>query len=101
MPKSFSEDHQMEWKNRVEEQSQSGLSINKWCQQKQIPSTTFHYWKEKFSPKTFQKSSFSELHMKCPSVVSLQARGIHIRMGSDCDLNLRRQLFALFAEGSC
>jgi hypothetical protein len=76
-------------------------SIHKWCQQNQIPQTTFHYWKEKFSPKQLQKSSFAELNIKRGSAISLQAPGLYIRLGSDCDPSLRKQLFALFGEMAC
>jgi hypothetical protein len=101
MPNPASEDKQLEWKNLVEEQSQSGLSIQKWCLQKQIRPSTFYYWKDKFFPKQLQKSSFTELNIKRPDAISLQVRGLCIRIGSDCDPHLRKQLFALFSEASC
>jgi hypothetical protein len=101
MPHPASEDKQLEWKTRIEQQRQSGLSIEKWCLQHQIRPYNFHYWKEKLFPKQLQKSSFTELNMRRSDAISLQARGLHIRMGSDCDPHLRKQLFALFAGLSC
>ena len=101
MPKSKSEDQRLEWKHLIEEQRQSGLSIEKWCKQKQIRSHIFYYWKDRLFPKSLQKTSFTELNMKRPDAVSLQARGIYIRIGIDCDLHLRKQLFSLFSEVSC
>ncbi len=101
MPIQASEEKQLEWKNIIEQQRQSGLSIDKWCRQNQIAPHNFHYWRDKLFPKSLQKSSFTELNMRRPDAISLQARGIYIRMGNDCDLNLRKQLFALFAEVSC
>lgn len=101
MAKPASEDKKLEWKNLIEQQRQSGLSVEKWCRQFQIPPYTFRYWKEKLFSKLFQKTSFTELNMKRPGAISLQAPGIYIRIGSDCDLNLRKQLFALLAEVSC
>ena len=101
MPVPASEEKQLEWKNIIEQQRQSGLSIDKWCRQNQTSPHNFRYWKYKLFPKSFQKSSFTELSMRRSDAVSLQARGIYIRMGSDCNLNLRKQLFALFAEVSC
>ena len=77
------------------------LTTPKWCRQNQISPHNFRYWKDKLFPKSLQKSSFTELNMRRPDAVSLQARGIYIRVGSDCDLHLRKQLFALFAEVSC
>ena len=96
-----SEEKKLEWKNLIEQQRQSGLSVDKWCQQFQIRPSTFQYWKDKLFPKHLQKSSFTELNLKRPDAISLQGRGVYIRLGRDCDLNLRKQLFALFAEGAC
>ena len=101
MPIASSEEKQLEWKTLIEQQRQSGLSIEKWCRQNQILPHNFHYWKEKLFPRQLQKTSFAELSMKRPDAVSLQARGLYIRMGSDCDPGLRKQLFALFAGLSC
>ena len=101
MPSPASENKQLEWKNLIEQQRQSDLSIEKWCQQNQIQSHTFHYWKDKLFPRQLQKSSFTELNMKRPDAISLQARGLHVRIGSDCDPHLRKQLFAIFAGLSC
>ena len=101
MPIPTSEEKKLEWNNLIERQRQSGLSIDKWCLQNQIGPSSFQYWKNKLFPRQLQKSSFAELNMKRPDAISLQGRGIYVRMGSDCDLNLRKQLFALFAEGLC
>lgn len=101
MPRPSSEEKKLEWKNLIEQQSQSDLSIEKWCRQRQIQAHTFHYWKDKLFPKTLQKDSFTELSIKRPDAISLQARGLYVRMGSDCNPVLRKQLFALFAEATC
>lgn len=102
MPKPSSEEKKLEWKNLIEQQRQSDLSIEKWCRQHQIQAHTFHYWKDKLLPKMpLQKSSFAELNIKRPDAISLQTRGLYVRMGSDCDPYLRKQLFALFAEAKC
>lgn len=56
MPIAASEDKQLEWKNLIEQQRQSGLSVDKWCLQNQIRPSTFQYWKDKLFPKRLQKS---------------------------------------------
>ncbi|HLB52479.1 MAG TPA: hypothetical protein VJK48_02070 [Chlamydiales bacterium] len=101
MPKPLSEEKKLEWKNLIEQQRQSDLSIEKWCRQFQIHPHTFHYWKEKLFPKPLQKTSFTELNIKRSDAISLQACGISIRIGSDCDPILRKQIFALFAGDLC
>lgn len=101
MPIPASEDKRLEWRNLIEQQRQSGLSIEKWCLQNQIRPHAFHYWKDKLFPRQLQKSNFTELNMKRFDAISLQAKGLYVRMSSDCDPNLRKQLFALFAGLSC
>jgi len=101
MPRPASEDAKREWTNLIEQQRKSGLSIEKWCLQHQIRPHTFHYWKEKLLAKSLQTTSFTELNVKRPDAITLQACGIHIRIGGDCNPNLRKQIFALFSEGSC
>ena len=101
MPKPTSPEKQLEWKNLIEQQCQSGLSIDKWCLQNQIRPHTFQYWRDKLFPRQLQKSSFAELNMKRPDAISLQAQGLYVRMGRDCDPHLRKQLFAIFAGLPC
>ena len=101
MPIPTSEEKQLEWKNLIEKQRQSVFSIEKWCLQNQIRPYIFHYWKSKFFPKPLQKSSFTELNVKHADMLSLQARGLYVRMSNDCDPHLRKQLLALFAELPC
>ena len=100
MPKQFSENKKLEWKSLIEQQRQSGLSVRSWCQKQNLIPNTFHYWKEKLFPKELQTTSFVELKAR-PDEVSLQTRGLHIRVGSDCDPVLRKQLLALFVEAAC
>ncbi len=101
MPKSLPENKKLKWKNLIEEQRQSGLSIKKWCQQQNLVPNTFHYWKSRLLSRELQASSFVELKVKQPDEVSLQTRGLLIRLGGDCDPVLRKQLFTLFAEATC
>lgn len=101
MPIPASEEKQLEWKNLIEQQRQSTLSVKKWCQQNQIRHSTFQYWKEKLCPKHLHKNSFAELNTKHRNTISLEAQGLYVRMDSDCDSHLRKQLFAIFAALSC
>jgi hypothetical protein len=101
MPKSLSENKKLKWRSLIEEQRQSGLSIKKWCQQQNLVPNTFHYWKSRLLSKELQTSSFVELQVKRPNEISLQTRGLYIRLSSDCDPVLRKELLALFAEAAC
>ena len=100
MPKQFSEDKKLEWKSLIEEQRQSGLSVRSWCQKQKLVPNTFHYWKERLFSKELRTTSFVELKVR-PDEISLQTRGLHIRVGGDCNPVLRKQLLALFVEAAC
>jgi hypothetical protein len=44
MPRPASEEKKkLDWKNLIEQQGRSGLSIEKWCLQNQIRRSTFLY----------------------------------------------------------
>ena len=36
------------WRVRIEECSQSGLSVKAWCLQNELRNTSYHYWVKKF-----------------------------------------------------
>ncbi len=82
MVKHASDEKRSAWKERIQQQQASNLSIEKWCRQHQIRPHTFHYWKEKLFPKQLQRSSFAELNVKRPDAISLQAQGIYTQMNS-------------------
>jgi hypothetical protein len=102
MPNPTSEEKQFKWKNLIEQQRQSGLSIEKWCLQNQIHPHVFHYWKAKLFPRQLQKTNFTELNIKhSPDTISLETRGLRVRVAADCDPHMRKQLFALLGGWSC
>lgn len=101
MSRSLSANKKLKWKSLIEEQRQSGLSIKKWCERQNLMPNTFHYWKTRLFSKEIQTSSFVELKVKRPDEISLQTRGLYIRLGSDCDPVLRKQIFVLFTEATC
>ncbi|HAZ16119.1 MAG TPA: hypothetical protein DCY54_05760 [Parachlamydiales bacterium] len=88
----------LEWQSHLEAQRASGLPAKRWCQQNHIHPSTFQYWKDKLSPQALGKASFTELSLNCSDTISLQTRGVHIRIRADCNQKLRKQLFNLFAE---
>jgi hypothetical protein len=101
MPVRASEETQQEWKNRIEEQRQSKLSIKQWCLKHQISTHVFSYWRDKLFPTELKTSSFIQLSAKRTHAISLQTQGLHVRIDSQCDPVLRRQLLALLMEAPC
>lgn len=78
-----------EWKAVVEEWQVSGLSSRKWCQERKIHNSTFHYWKKLFSPVSKpSRSSFLELSEEKKSRIEMELGGVKIYAESGFDENL-------------
>lgn len=101
MPQPLSEDKRLEWKNLIEQQRKSGLSIEKWCLKNQIRPHTFHYWKEKLSPKPLNRSSFAEVSLKRNAALTIECRGLRLRIDNECDPLLRKQILLTLLDPSC
>ena len=91
----------LKWKKLIEEQSKSGLSIEKWCLQNQVALHTFRYWRKRLSLKPLERSSFQELSPKCLRTISFETQGFHVRISNDCEPHFRKQIFALLQEWAC
>jgi hypothetical protein len=64
MRKPISQEKRHEWETKIQQQRQSGLSINKWCKENQTPISTFHQWEDRLYPKQktpLSLKSFTEL----------------------------------------
>ena len=49
------------WRERLEAQKSSGLSIHTWCLENQIPQSQFFYWKRKFNREVPEQPQFAEI----------------------------------------
>lgn len=62
MPKPFHETIRDQWKERVLDQRQSGLSIAVWCRQNNFTPHTFYYWRDRLFPKPpIHRTDFKEI----------------------------------------
>ena len=63
MSKQVSESIRNQWKERVTNQRQSGLTIAAWCQQNHFTVQTFYYWRDKLFPKasSIHRADFKEI----------------------------------------
>jgi hypothetical protein len=78
------------WRKIVLQWKESNKSINSWCREKNIPPSTFSYWKNIFFPKSaisFSKNSFTEIikDNSNPKVIEMEIKGIIIRVNKDFD----------------
>jgi hypothetical protein len=43
MPISPSAEKRLEWETKLRQQKESGLSVDRWCRENQVTSTSFYY----------------------------------------------------------
>ena len=62
MPQTPSQEKKREWEEKFRKQRESGLSIKGWCQENQITTQAFYYWRASLFPQPdLTRSCFSEL----------------------------------------
>jgi hypothetical protein len=86
MAKPLTEEQKQRWKDRINEQRKSSLSISLWCQQNKIPIHHFHYWQSKLFPKTIGHSTFTEIADKSKATeIVLEYQGFNIHLNQHFD----------------
>jgi hypothetical protein len=102
MPRPSPVEKQREWKEKVLQQRQSGLSAQRWCHENKIRPTTFHYWKDKFFPRAnLSRSSFSELTDSTSTGITLECQGVHIHLDKYFDPSTLKRCLQTLKEVSC
>lgn len=73
-----------QWKEKIFEQRNSGLSIAAWCRKNTVRTHIFYYWQGKLFPKTpLSRSEFTEIGKTNEpplSEITLEYQGFHIRL---------------------
>ena len=64
MPRYASEKKRQEWKELIEQQSQGGLSVRRWCLENQIRLNSSQYWKSKLQSHPLERSSFTSFKLE-------------------------------------
>ena len=97
MGKPFSTEQRNLWKEKIQSQKKSGLSIQRWCQENNTALHLFHYWNKQLFPKVFEKSSFAELidQKGCSIDIEYQEIRIHLEAAT------LRQIFQVLKEFKC
>lgn len=89
MPKASSKDIR-QWKLRILEQQDSGLSIPAWCCENQVPLYKFRYWYKKLFPQVLDQSAFIEIDETGSHDIRvgffLECQGIKIHLQPEFDL---------------
>ena len=102
MPKPLSSEKKLEWEEKIRKQKDSGLSIERWCNEHQIRSHTFHYWKERLSPKPLpSRLSFAELSSAKETGITIEHRHLRIRLDKHFDPYVLKQCLSVLMEIKC
>lgn len=102
MPKPVSSEKKLEWAEKIRTQKESGLSIERWCNQNQIRPHIFHYWKEQLFPKPLPRHlNFSELSNAKETGIVIEHGNLRIRLDKHFDPCILKQCLALLMEIKC
>jgi hypothetical protein len=102
MPRPSSLENQKEWEEKVLQQRQSGLSVQRWCEENKIRPTTFHYWKDKFASKAnLSRSSFTELTDSKSTGITIECQGMHIHLDRHFDASTLKHCLQVLREVTC
>lgn len=67
------------WTSRIQDFYLSGLSRKEWCQEHQIPLSTFSYWLKKQTESTETESEMEPVFAKLPSEQELSSDASAVR----------------------
>ena len=100
MVKSLSLEQKLVWKEKLEQQKNSGQPVNRWCKENGISIGKFYYWKEQFFPKQVKRSEFRELTSQ-KAGIRLECNGVFINLEADFDAHTLKRCVALLRELPC
>ena len=61
MEQKGNQEQRKQWEIWIAEQEASGLSIQKWCKEKQMPTSRYYYWKKRIQKSPEQAVRFEEI----------------------------------------
>ena len=102
MSKPPSSEKQLEWEEKFSKQRESGLSIDRWCRENQVPPHAYYYWKERLFPKPpSSRLSFTELSNAKETGITIEYRNLRIRLDKHFDPAVLKQCLSVLMEIRC
>lgn len=89
------------WQDRILQQQNSDLSIERWCRENQVATCQFHYWKSKIYPKQIDASSFTELVDQKHVGVTIKCSGMSIQLDLNFDAVTLKRCLSVIRELTC
>lgn len=104
MPQPLSEEKIREWRERVSqwENSDGAISMSRWCRERDINYRHFLYWKERFTQRKLERSSFRELPNR-PSLcaITIECNPIRIHLDGSWTPSTLMQCVKALKEALC
>ena len=101
MKKPISVEKRNEWGEKFCKQRESGLSIDRWCHENQVPPHAFYYWKERLFPKSLADLSFSELANVKTTGITIEYRNLRIHLDKHFDPGVLKQCLSVLMGIRC
>ena len=103
MPKPISPEKKLEWQEKIRQQRESGLTIDKWCRQNHLPPHLFYYWKNRLFPRNqLTRSCFTELSSDNQGTgISIEYQGVRIHLDKDFDPSTLKSCLSALRGVSC
>ena len=94
MPTPSSPEKRLEWETKLHQQKESGLSVDRWCRENHVTSTSFYYWKERLYPKPL-RLSFAELSDAKGTGITIEHRNLRIRIDKYFDPSVLKRCLSV------
>jgi hypothetical protein len=99
MAKLLTEELKQQWKDRINEQRSSSLSISLWCRQNEILVHNFFYWQSKLFPKTIDHSTFTEISEESKATeIIIEYKGFNIHLNQHFDPDTLKRCLEVFKK---
>lgn len=97
-----SPEQKLDWAEKIRKQQESGLSIEKWCQQNQIPTHQFHYWKARLLPQSkVTRANFKEITAREGTGITLEYQAVRIHLDPNFEPSILKQCLTILKEVVC
>ena len=101
MFKRYTPEKVQDWKEKILQQQNSGLSITHWCQEHQVVECQFYYWKSKLFPKKVDVSEFTEIVDAKTTGITIEYNGVRINLDPNFDAATLKRCLSVIKENKC
>jgi hypothetical protein len=101
MTRPATEEEKREWKEKIQKQKLSGLSIEGYCRENHIAPHRFYYWRSQLFPNDLKPTSFVEIKDKKSLGLAFECWDMRIFLNQDFDPLTLKKFLKVIKEISC